>query len=61
MQYQLLLQIVVCPVCHTRLFLNLDHNQLVCYYDNLFFPIYQGIPVLLNKKDFRLLYSEKDS
>lgn len=55
MKYQLLLQIVVCPVCHMRLFLNSKRDKLICYSDNLFFPIKQGIPVLLSKEDCDLV------
>lgn len=55
MKYQLLLKIVVCPICHTRLFLNIKNNNLICYYDNLVFPIRQGIPVFLNAKDYDIV------
>lgn len=60
MKYQLLLKIVVCPICYARLFLNIEHNKLVCRYDNLYFPINQGIPVLLKKEDYRLVSQENN-
>lgn len=58
MKYQLLLKIIVCPICHTRLFLDLEHSNLICYFDNLVFPIHQGIPVLLKKEDYNLVFRE---
>lgn len=61
MKYQLLLKIIVCPVCYKHLFLDLTHHQLICDFDNLIFPIKQGIPVLLRKEDYDLVFSENDS
>lgn len=58
MKYQLLLQMIVCPMCHTRLFLNVERNKLICHFDNLVFPINQGIPVLLSKEDYNLVLQE---
>lgn len=58
MRYQLLLKIVVCPVCHSHLFLDLKNSKLVCCADNLVFCINQGIPVLLSKEDHDLVSRE---
>lgn len=46
-----LLDIVVCPVCHGKLFINSEENQLICKIDNIFFAIENGIPNLLKKKN----------
>lgn len=59
MKYQLLLNIIVCPICYKRLFLNSRYNQLVCNFDNLIFPIKKGIPVLLKKEDYDLIYKKE--
>ncbi|WP_044026196.1 Trm112 family protein [Candidatus Blochmanniella vafra] len=42
-----LLEIIVCPICHKKLFLNLKKTKLICFIDKVFFPIKEGIPVLL--------------
>lgn len=46
-----LLEIVVCPICHKKLFMDADETKLICNIDNCVFPIKQGIPVLLRKKE----------
>ncbi|MGF1753266.1 Trm112 family protein [Vibrio makurazakiensis] len=42
-----LLEIVACPVCKGKLFLNKDKQELICKLDRLAYPIKEGIPVLL--------------
>lgn len=44
-----LLKIVVCPLCHTKLSIDIKNNQLICKVDNLFFSIKEGIPIFLIK------------
>lgn len=58
MQYQLLLQIIVCPLCHAHLFLDVEHKKLICHVDNMVFLINQGIPVLLSQEDYDLVSRE---
>lgn len=42
-----LLEIVACPNCKGKLNYDKQHNELVCKFDRLAFPIKEGIPVLL--------------
>ncbi|NBI12108.1 Trm112 family protein [[Haemophilus] felis] len=42
-----LLEIVACPICQGSLTYDKTNQQLVCKFDQLAYPIKQGIPVLL--------------
>ena len=42
-----LLEIVACPMCQGRLEYDKAHEQLICKFDQVAYPIKQGIPVLL--------------
>ena len=42
-----LLEIIVCPKTHTKLFLDEDRNELISNAAGLAFPIRNGIPILL--------------
>lgn len=54
-----LLEIIACPVCYGKLFLNKDRNELICKVDSLAFPIREGIPVLLENEARSLTEEEK--
>ncbi|URJ30013.1 Trm112 family protein [Blochmannia endosymbiont of Camponotus sp.] len=54
-----LLSIIVCPICYSKLYFDLEQKELICNVDNLAFPMRKGIPVLL-KKDARNIMSQKD-
>lgn len=45
-----LLNIIVCPICYSKLLLNKKENKLICSIDNIRFSINNGIPILVNKK-----------
>ncbi|CAD83443.1 Trm112p-like protein; tRNA methylation [Candidatus Blochmanniella floridana] len=45
-----LLEIIVCPFCYTRLFMNDTETELICNIENISFPLKQGIPVLLKNQ-----------
>ncbi len=49
-----LLEIVACPLCKGKLNFDKDHNELICKFDRLAYPIREGIPVLL-EPEARLL------
>lgn len=53
-----LLEIVACPVCKGKLHLDQEHEELVCKFDRLAYPIEQGIPVLLEDKARELTSDE---
>ncbi len=42
-----LLEILVCPVCKGRLEYDKVEQELICYSDQLAYPIRDGIPVML--------------
>ncbi|MET1255469.1 Trm112 family protein [Aliikangiella maris] len=45
-----LLDILVCPLCNSKLYQPKDKQQLICKFDRLSFPVDDGIPVLLPEK-----------
>ncbi|WP_318495507.1 Trm112 family protein [Photobacterium leiognathi] len=53
-----LLEIVACPVCKGKLNYDKEKNELVCKFDRLAYPIYDGIPVLL-EPEARTLSSDE--
>jgi uncharacterized protein YbaR (Trm112 family) len=44
-----LLDIIACPVCKGALYYKKGSNELICKFDNLAYPIIEGIPSLLIK------------
>lgn len=54
-----LLDLIVCPLCKGRLYLNADHTELVCRGERLAFPVRDGVPVMLESK-VRLLPDSED-
>ncbi|MEI7569878.1 MAG: Trm112 family protein [Alcaligenaceae bacterium] len=42
-----LLDILVCPLCKGRLYLNETRTELICRGDRLAYPIQDGVPVML--------------
>jgi uncharacterized protein YbaR (Trm112 family) len=49
-----LLEILVCPLCKSRLQHDREHHELICRADKLAFPIRDGIPVMLESEARRL-------
>ncbi|HLS42462.1 MAG TPA: Trm112 family protein [Paenalcaligenes sp.] len=45
-----LLEILVCPVCKSKLKHDRDNNELICKADRLAFPIRDGIAVMLSNE-----------
>lgn len=45
-----LLDLLVCPLCKGRLYLNADHTELVCRADRLAFAVRDGVPVMLESE-----------
>lgn len=45
-----LLEILVCPLCKSRLQFDRDNQELLCKADQLAFPIRDGIPVMLENE-----------
>lgn len=45
-----LLEILVCPVCKSKLKHDRDNNELICKADQLAFPIRDGIAVMLSNE-----------
>lgn len=45
-----LLEILVCPLCKSRLQVDREQQELICKADKLAFPIRDGIPVMLESE-----------
>lgn len=45
-----LLDILVCPICKSRLVYRPKDNELICRADRLAYPIRDGIPVMLEQE-----------
>lgn len=51
--------ILVCPLCKGKLLLK--HNELICLFDRLAYPIRDGIPVMLEREARIITLEEKDA
>ncbi|MFU2088842.1 Trm112 family protein [Avibacterium avium] len=49
-----LLDILACPICQGRLKYDKENEQLICTFEQLAYPIDQGIPVLLAERAIAL-------
>lgn len=54
-----LLEILACPLCKGELLYEQAHQELICRFDRLAFPIMNGIPVMLETKARRIHSSEE--
>jgi uncharacterized protein YbaR (Trm112 family) len=45
-----LLDILVCPICKSRLVYRPEDDELICRADRLAYPIRDGIPVMLEQE-----------
>ncbi|MCQ9616619.1 Trm112 family protein [Paenalcaligenes niemegkensis] len=45
-----LIEILVCPLCKSKLVHDRDNLELICKADQLAFPIRDGIPVMLSSE-----------
>lgn len=45
-----LLEILVCPLCKSKLRHDRQHQELICRADRLAFPIRDGVPILLESE-----------
>ncbi|MCW9718498.1 MULTISPECIES: Trm112 family protein [unclassified Avibacterium] len=45
-----LLDILACPLCQGRLKYQKENEQLICSFEQVAYPIEQGIPVLLAER-----------
>ena len=53
-----LIAMLVCPICKGRLvFL---HDELICRFDRLAYPVREGIPVMLEQEARHISLEEKD-
>ena len=53
-----LIAMLVCPLCKGPLLLH--HEELMCRFDRLAFPIREGIPVMLEQEARHISLEEKD-
>lgn len=54
-----LLDILVCPLCKSRLVYNKKNQELICKADRLAFPIRDDIPVMLEDEARELAAEEE--
>ena len=54
-----LYDILVCPICKSKLKLNEKKNELICKNDGIAFPIKSGIPVMIESEARTLLTEER--
>ena len=45
-----LLNILACPACKAKLILDEDSQELICRFEQLAYPIKDGVPVLVVEK-----------
>lgn len=45
-----LLEVLVCPLCKSKLVRQTEKNQLICKIDKIAFPIRDGIPIMLESE-----------
>ena len=45
-----LLDILVCPICKSKLIFNKTTNELICKFDRLAYPIKDDIPIMLENQ-----------
>ncbi len=56
-----ILQVVACPRCHAKLQYDSANQRLICEYEQLVYPIKNGIPVLLSESAVSLYPESKSS
>jgi uncharacterized protein len=49
-----LLEILACPLCKGELLYDQSHQELVCKFDRLAFPVIDEIPVMLESRARRI-------
>lgn len=49
-----LLEILACPICKGELLYDQPHQELICRFDRLAFPIINDIPIMLESRARRL-------
>ena len=56
-----LLEVLACPICKGKLICRKDQDieELICHFDKLAYPIYDGIPVMLADRARRLTTNEE--
>lgn len=54
-----LLEILACPICKGELHYDHQHQELLCRFDRLAFPVVDDIPIMLETKARRLGLDEE--
>lgn len=53
-----LLEILACPICKGELIYDSHHQELICRFDRLAYPIINSIPIMLISRAKRLAHEE---
>lgn len=56
-----MLDILVCPVSHTKLIYDKERQELLCRASRLAYPIHESIPVMIPEEARRLTVEEWES
>lgn len=49
-----LLEILACPICKGELLFDRSHQELICRFDRIAFPVIDDIPVMLESRARKL-------
>ncbi len=55
-----LLEILACPICKGELLYDTNHQELICKFDRLAYPVMDGIPVMLETRARRIGEDEEN-
>lgn len=55
-----MLQVLACPCCHAKLRYDKENQRLICEYEQLAYPIEQGIPILLPESGVTFSQQERE-
>lgn len=49
-----LMEILACPICKGELIFDAAHQELICQFDRIAYPVIDEIPVMLESRGRRL-------
>lgn len=53
-----LLEILACPICKGELIYDSTNQELICKFDQIAYPVVDGIPVMLESRARRIIGEE---
>lgn len=52
------LEILACPICKGELLFDANHQELICKFDSLAYPVVDDIPIMMESRARRLSHDE---